>query len=586
MKKLIYLFLIFAACQLGAQQAIIIDHTCTDISQIPDYWLEKAKELTIHYAHTSHGSQINTGLYALESMYPVKYSYARRSSSSSAGLPAVEDPPAIRMYDGNPPETYIQPEDYWRGTSALNRTRAVVSTGDYDYSMWAWCGQMSSQNDAYVNEYLAAISQLESEYPNVGFIYITGHTDGGGLDGDLHHHNNMIRTYCINNNKILFDFADIESYDPGGNYFLDKDCDDECNYDSGNWADEWIAANPGTELTQLADYSNCSSCAHSKRLNCVLKARAFWWMMARLAGWDGVTTGSITVSSPNGGESFRPGSIHNITWTAPGVDGNLKITLWKDGALVGAVTKDAAPGAGSFPWTVGTYNGGTVPEGNGYAIRIRVKGTTVFDTGDGTFNLCTSTVTSPNGGENLVYGSTHNITWNAPNVQENLKITLWKDNTLIGAVTKNVTPGSGSFPWTVGTYNGGTVPPGTGYAIKIRVKGTTVYDTSDTAFDIVSGTPLTVTSPNGGESLVRGSTHNITWNAPNVQEYLKITLWKDGALVGAVAKNVTPGSGSFPWTVGTYNGGTVPPGTGYIIRIRIKGTTAFDTSDTSFDLTD
>ena len=37
-----------------AAEPIIIDHTCTDMSQIPADWLEKAKQLTLHYAHTSH----------------------------------------------------------------------------------------------------------------------------------------------------------------------------------------------------------------------------------------------------------------------------------------------------------------------------------------------------------------------------------------------------------------------------------------------------------------------------------------------------------------------------------------------------
>ena len=83
---------------------IIIDHTCTDISQIPTYWLEQAKQLTIHYAHTSHGSQINSGILNLESQNPA-YSVAIRTSTT-AGLPPLENPSALRMYDGNPPETY------------------------------------------------------------------------------------------------------------------------------------------------------------------------------------------------------------------------------------------------------------------------------------------------------------------------------------------------------------------------------------------------------------------------------------------------------------------------------------------------
>ena len=33
--------------QNSAASPIIIDHTCTDLSKIPDYWIEQAKELTI-----------------------------------------------------------------------------------------------------------------------------------------------------------------------------------------------------------------------------------------------------------------------------------------------------------------------------------------------------------------------------------------------------------------------------------------------------------------------------------------------------------------------------------------------------------
>ena len=45
---------------------------------------------------------------------------------------------------------------------------------------------------------------------------MTGHLDGGGTAGNLNVRNNQIRNYCIANDKILFDFADIESYKPNG----------------------------------------------------------------------------------------------------------------------------------------------------------------------------------------------------------------------------------------------------------------------------------------------------------------------------------------------------------------------------------
>ena len=46
-----------------------------------------------------------------------------------------------------------------------------------------------------------------------------------------------------------------------------------------NWAEEWCERNPGE--------CDACGCAHSHCLNCQQKGKAFWWMMARMAGWDG-----------------------------------------------------------------------------------------------------------------------------------------------------------------------------------------------------------------------------------------------------------------------------------------------------------
>ncbi len=263
----------------GATGAIIADHTSADeFENIPQEWLDAAKLLTIHYAHTSHGSQINSGAEWFNNQnLSYSYSFARRASTDE-GLPPEGDDPAIRMYDGNPADTYVTPERYWDTeirSQAMDETRAVADSGHYDFSMWSWCGQQSSNSEEKVSLYLSQLDQLESEYPNMRFIYMTGHTDGG--TETLQRNNEAVRDYVVANNKVLFDFADIESYDPDGNGPYDNNSEGYCE-----WCSDWCASH-----SDDWDCQNLPGCAHSQGFTCVQKAKAFWWMMARLAGWDG-----------------------------------------------------------------------------------------------------------------------------------------------------------------------------------------------------------------------------------------------------------------------------------------------------------
>jgi len=139
------------------------------------------------------------------------------------------------------------------------------------------------------------MAQLERDYPDVIFVYMTGHLEGKGPDGSVFHANQQIREYCDTNNKVLYDFADIEKYSPDSDTnYQHYGCDDACNNDQDgeepyerteNWAAKWIDRNPNHELTQISQ--QCGSCAHSQQLNCVLKGIASWWLWSRIAGWDG-----------------------------------------------------------------------------------------------------------------------------------------------------------------------------------------------------------------------------------------------------------------------------------------------------------
>ncbi|MCK5590409.1 MAG: hypothetical protein KAI72_00495, partial [Candidatus Pacebacteria bacterium] len=64
---LCFVFIMVLFVNRGYAEAIIIDHNCTNLSQIPDVMIEQAKNtLHIAYQHTSHGSQIISGMNALK----------------------------------------------------------------------------------------------------------------------------------------------------------------------------------------------------------------------------------------------------------------------------------------------------------------------------------------------------------------------------------------------------------------------------------------------------------------------------------------------------------------------------------------
>ena len=231
----VYLPLVQVTSQAASADTILVDHRYTDIHAIPDYWLEQAKKLAVHYAHTSHGSQVLSGLEWLEQRDP-RFNVDIQASGAVA-LPG--DTTALRVYDGNnyPGNTYITPDMFWETSDGLEHTRSVAATGWFDLSLWTWCGQMSYYSDAQVLQYMDALEGLDAQYPDVDFIYYTGHTDGTPPGGDLWRHNDLVRQHVRQDGGILFDFADIESYDPAGIFY--PNASDACE-----WCDSWCAQHP------------------------------------------------------------------------------------------------------------------------------------------------------------------------------------------------------------------------------------------------------------------------------------------------------------------------------------------------------
>ncbi len=251
----------------GRIEAVIIDHTCTEISQIPAAWVDSVQSLLkLHYAHTSHGGQLLTGLVYIEAD-DSKYSFVYEDNN----LPVEEG--AFCIFNGQQSETYITPELYWATSVGMDRTRTVLSANpDINISMWSWCTQPDSYSQEQMQGYLDSMSVLEEEYPNVTFVYMTGNAQNTGSSGyNRYLRNEEIRQYCLANNRVLYDFADLDSwwYNPATELW------EHNTYDYG-----------GTDVPVEHEQFNGNESGHTTIESCIQKGRAVWWMTALLAGWD------------------------------------------------------------------------------------------------------------------------------------------------------------------------------------------------------------------------------------------------------------------------------------------------------------
>ncbi len=308
-------FLAALVTQAFAADALIIDHRHTEIRSIPQTWIAQVKDtLHIAYQHTSHGSQIITGMNALRSYPSFAGLYDFDDSGSRAGaldlddlgIPGVADLSQGDSLDGNGVTPWVTSTRLLLDNSANNHINVIV---------WSWC----SINGHNIQRYLDNMEILVAEYGPGGskpraaahpvtFVFMTGHAEGQGEGGFIHAANQQIRQHCLTRGRVLFDFADIESYNPEGVYFYDRAMQDNLNYttaanSTGNWGSEWIDVHVGSEIERLTTgngvgggYSGCTGCAHSDsptqaNINCVLKARAFWWLLATIAGWTNSAEG-------------------------------------------------------------------------------------------------------------------------------------------------------------------------------------------------------------------------------------------------------------------------------------------------------
>lgn len=344
---------------------------------------------------------------------------------------------------------------------------------------------------------------------------------------------------------------------------------------------------------------------------------------------------TITVTSPNGGETWVAGTTKTISWTGQGLSTGLAVSigiaieLLKNNGLYYSLSSCVINSINSSSGSINCNIPSSVSAGSDYKIAVIDDAKDVSDASDNYFTIAAPTVTksvtitSPNGGESIQKGATYRIQWNATNVTDPY-IKLLKNGYVQSTIAQ--VHGTNFFNWSVLP----TLQSGSDYKIRVVDNAdSTIYDDSDNYFTIAAATScapvwscgtwstcvsgqqtrtctdanncgtttgkpaltqtcstapaVSVVSPNGGESWRVGTSQVIRWNSVNfpTNALAMINLLNtSGIAVRNIAINMA-NSGSYTWTVpnlpGTYKVGVLVSGfVGGVLR------TATDTSDATF----
>lgn len=263
---------------------IIADHTIVArFDDIPQEYIDKVKKMWLVYAGESHSEAIRTGLTQLESI-DNKYQVNVKSS----GTPDPYTDQHLRAsgatwgdISSSTGWIYSYGEEDWFTTAlAITRTKAGITycnSNNLTISAmgfgWCWDNSITAGED--ISAYLNATQEYIDFCASNGYVtkvfFTTGPVDD--YSGEASYNNYLrwkqIRDYVrLTPSAILFDYADILCYNDDGS--------------------------PGTAIWNGITYPVITNknefptqTGHISNAGALRLAKAMWWMLARIAGWDG-----------------------------------------------------------------------------------------------------------------------------------------------------------------------------------------------------------------------------------------------------------------------------------------------------------
>lgn len=328
------IFIIFMQSSLSSFSQIIADHTVVDsYDDIPQQYLDAVKKMLVDIAGESHSLGYRLGMSLLEA-YNSRYQVTTYDES----IPGSSSSYLRLGRHGTVGEAEFFTSDAAVNTYKSHITSQNTSGNPYSVIGFGWCWDMTWQNDpggvidpvhkvrwagssvggpkgnlrwgldtgdqsltsnsVCMDTYLNAVEQYMQHCSSNGYatkvVFTTGPVDDGygimsgtenGFQRELKH--DYIRSHVrVNSTRILFDYADILCWSNNGVEYI-------TNWNDGGTNRPHANIHPDN----MKDYdgawnmiSHTEDGDHIGEVGALRLAKAMWWMLARIAGWDGVTT--------------------------------------------------------------------------------------------------------------------------------------------------------------------------------------------------------------------------------------------------------------------------------------------------------
>ncbi len=258
-----------------------------------------------------------------------------------------------------------------------------------------------------------------------------------------------------------------------------------------------------------------------------------------------ISSPSVSINTPNGGETYTGGNLVNISWFANAASSLASLYFSENAGVTWSYITDviASQGINSYQWLV--------PNISSNQCRIKVAdyyNNSLQDISNANFIVQTAapviTLNYPNGGEVLAAGSQSSISWSGLSVN-----TLKIEFSANGGTSWNLL--ESSYPAAQGYYLW-NVPNLPSSNCRVRVSSAAnanVSDISNSSFSIALPS-ITLTAPDGGESLPGFANTQIIWTASQLpSSYVDLEYTTNNGLSWTYIVSGVFNGGSYTWQV-------------------------------------